>query len=43
MWVGLLKKDERLDLQLTFRDQSLKIVAKEAPVRYLGFYQSSDD
>jgi hypothetical protein len=42
MWVGLRKKDERLDLKLTFRDHPLKIVAKEAPVRYFGFYQSPD-
>ena len=43
MWVGLRKKDDRLDLQITFRDHPLKIVAKETPVRYLGFYQSPDD
>jgi hypothetical protein len=42
MWVGLRKKDDRLDLKLTLRDQPLKIVTKEAPVRYLGFYQSPD-
>ncbi len=42
MWVGLRKKDDRLDLVLTLRDHPLKIVAKEAPVLYLVFYQSPD-
>ncbi len=42
MWVGLRKNDECLDLKLTFRDEPLKIVVKEAPVLYLGFYQSPD-
>ena len=42
MWVGLRKKDERLDLKLNFRDQPLKIVSKETPVRCLAFYQSPD-
>jgi hypothetical protein len=42
MWVGLHKKDDRLMLKLTFRDQPLKIVAVDAPVRYLCFYQSPD-
>ena len=42
MWVRLRKKDECLDLKFTFRDHPLKIVAKEAPVHYLVFFQSPD-
>ena len=41
MWVGA-KCDERLSLKLTFRDQQLKIMSKDTPVRYLGFFQSPD-
>ena len=39
MWVGA-KCDERLSLKLTFREQTLKIMFKDTPVRYLGFFQS---
>lgn len=41
MWVGA-KCDERLSLKLTFRDQQLRIMSKDTPVRYLGFFQSPD-
>jgi hypothetical protein len=36
------KCDERLSLKLTFREQQLKIMLKDTPVRYLGFFQSPD-
>jgi hypothetical protein len=41
MWVGT-KRDEKLPLKLTFREQQLKIMAKDTPVWYLGFFQSTD-
>ena len=41
MWVGS-KRDERLSLKLTFRGQQFKIMSKDTPVWYLGFFQSPD-
>ncbi len=41
MWVGG-KGDGKLSLKLTFREQELKIMGKDTPVRYLGFFQSPD-
>jgi hypothetical protein len=35
MWVGA-ERDLKLPLTLTFREQQLKIVPREDPVRYLG-------
>jgi hypothetical protein len=42
MWVGAAR-NSKLPLTLTFREQKLKIVSKDKPVRYLGFFQSPDD
>ena len=41
MWVGV-DLDQRLPLKLSFREQQLKIMSKDNPVRYLGFFQSPD-
>jgi hypothetical protein len=40
-WVGG-GRDSQLPLPLVFRDQKLKIVSKDEPVRYLGFFQTPD-
>ena len=39
---GSQVRRETLSLKLTFREQSLKIMLKDTPVRYLGFFQSPD-
>ncbi len=41
MWVGSAW-DLQLPLVLSFREQQLKIIPKDDPVRYLGFFQSPD-
>jgi hypothetical protein len=41
MWVGAAW-DLQLPLALSFREQQLKIIPKDDPVRYLGFFQSPD-
>ncbi len=41
MWVGSAW-DLQLPLALSFREQQLKIIPKDDPVRYLGFFQSPD-
>ena len=41
MWVGPARYSQLL-LPLVFRDQQLKIVSKDEPVRYLGFFQTPD-
>ena len=41
MWVGLWKQDEGLPLKLIFRIAPLRIVTKDAPVRYLGKVQAT--
>ena len=41
MWVGAARNSQ-LPLTLTLREQQLKIVSKDEPVRYLGFFQSPD-
>jgi len=40
MWVGA--RGPQLPLALSFKGQQLKIVPKDDPVRYLGFFQSPD-
>ena len=42
MEVKVVKSCEKLPLKLTFREQKLKIMAKDTPVWYLGFFQSPD-
>jgi hypothetical protein len=41
MWAGA-ERDLKLPLTLVFRGQQLKIVPRDDPVRYLGFFQSPD-
>jgi hypothetical protein len=41
MWLGV-ERDQRLPLNLSFREQQLKIISKDNPARYLGFFQSPD-
>ena len=41
MWVGSVW-ELQLPLVLSFREQQLKIIPKDDPVRYLGFFQSPD-
>jgi hypothetical protein len=41
MWAGA-ERDLKLPLTLVFRGQQLRIVPRDDPVRYLGFFQSPD-